>query len=106
MSILSSHTNVYNTCLLILRQHGYKLSLGGDLDAEGSIKWSSLVWRAERGEYIFNAWNPIELLGLTAIYEFRHPDAGKPGWWVVDGANIFEELLDEAFPDDDKKQGP
>ena len=34
MASLGSHRNVYNTCLRILRQRGYRLWVEGELDAE------------------------------------------------------------------------
>jgi hypothetical protein len=85
---LGSHGNVYNTCLLIVKERGYRLSID---DAGVS---SPTIWVAEKDGYDFRADNPIELLGLIAVYEYRQPDGPpKPYWWNVDEPDIFMELL-------------
>jgi len=87
MASLSSALNVYNTCLLILRSKGYVLSFQ---KFENDAIW----WRAKINEYDFLASNPIELLGLVAIYEFKQPsDVPKDYWWKVEGE--FDELLEQ-----------
>src|SRR5947209_8629104 len=93
---LSSHANVYNTCLRILRSRGFALRVEGELDPDGSS--SNLLWVAEKNHFLFRADNPIELLGLTAVYEFVQPAKNEPYWWQVDGPDIWEELWDQAFP--------
>jgi hypothetical protein len=50
--------------------------------------------REER--FCFKADNPIELLGLTAVYEFVQPIKDEPYWWQVDGPDIWQDLLDQA----------
>ena len=98
--MLSSHNNVYNTCLIILREQGWTLDLKGEADEEGLIIPSSLWWTAERDGYCLGAYNPIELLGLAAIYSYQRPE-GPPEsyWWTVDGPDLYSELIDRAFPD-------
>jgi len=87
MPALSSHANIYNTCLRILQERGYTLSLKESDD--------DYIWIAAKGEYDFWADNPIELLGLASIYEYHAPtDDPVPYWWVVKGDNIRRELLD------------
>ncbi len=100
---LSSHANVNNSCLLILRRRGWELSLEGERDEYGSYIPESLWWTAVKNDYRLGAYNPIELLGLAAIYDFKQP-SGPPEsyWWVVDGPNVFGELIDKTFPDDDE----
>ncbi len=66
MASLSSHANVHNTCLRILRQRGYRLWVEGELDEDGMYP-NDLAWMAEKNGYTFHADNPIELLGLTGI---------------------------------------
>jgi len=94
---LSSHANVYNTCLLILRGRGYELSVEGELDADQIIEPSSLHWIAEKDDFRFLADNPIELLGLSAIYEHKKPTSHESYWWSLDGPDIYVELMDKAF---------
>lgn len=84
--LLSSAPNVLNTCLRILRARGYELRLDDEL------------WIARKGEFTFKAYNPIELLGLTAIYDYVQPAADTEYWWSVPGANIFGEFLDNGEP--------
>ena len=53
-----------------------------------------ITWRAERNGYDFAADDPIELLGLTAVYEFKNPAEPPTNyWWVVEGEDIYKELL-------------
>jgi hypothetical protein len=101
MASLSSHTNVYNTCLRILRQRGYRLWVEGELD-HNVMYPNDLAWMAEKNGKTFQADNPIELLGLAAIYEYVNPvGETQPDWWTVPGANIKDELLAAAFPDEE-----
>ena len=102
MSRLSSNANVYNTCLRIIREKGYGLNLSGELDEDEMIIPESMLWSAEKGEYDFLADNPIELLGLVAIHEKINPQEDKSYWWVVEGADIYDELIEKAFPDEEK----
>lgn len=97
MSRLSSHTNVYNTCLRLIREKGYNINLEGDTDEDDIIIPDSLIWIAEKGEYDFLAHNPIELLGLVCIHEKIQPEKDEPYWWSVDGEDIYSELMDKAF---------
>jgi hypothetical protein len=99
MASLSSWPNVYNTCLRILRQQGYKLRVEGEREADGSYP-CEMAWLAEKDGETFHADNPIELLGLTKIYDYKQPIGElEPYWWSVEGENIWDELLDAAFPE-------
>jgi hypothetical protein len=93
---LSSHANVYNTCLRILRHRGFDLRLEGELLPDGSYPPDPL-WIAEKSGFRFCADNPIELLGLTAVYDHVHPATNKSYWWRVEGPDIWEELQKKAF---------
>jgi hypothetical protein len=98
MASLRSHTDVYNTCLLLLRQKGYKLWVEGDLDPDGCVSPLSLSWKAKKDGYDFQANNPIELLGLISLYELKAPSRpSKPQWWKIDGPDLYQELLNEAI---------
>jgi hypothetical protein len=93
---LSSHANVYNTCLSILRQRGYALRL--EYGANDGEEYESPLWIAEKDGFRFMADNAIELLGLTAIFEFVKPTKNEPYWWSVDGPDIWDELQNAAPP--------
>jgi hypothetical protein len=95
---LGSHPNVYNTCLTILRARGFVLHVEGELDADGCYPVDAL-WVAENSGFRFAADNPIELLGLVAIYDHVQPKEQRSYWWVVDGPDIRTELMEAAFPD-------
>jgi len=88
--VLFSYLNVWNTCLLILRQRGYRLFLLGDPDEAGYI--SRCTWNAEKDGMKFRADNPIELLGLIAIRDHQCPQADTPYWWRIEGPNLMAEL--------------
>jgi hypothetical protein len=91
MAALGSHGNVYNTCLLILKAHGFSLSIE---DSDEGNDSSSTIWMAEKNGYDFHADNPIELLGLVSIYEYHRPDGEPtPYWWSIDGPDIFKDLI-------------
>jgi len=98
---LASYTNVWNTCLRILRQRGYALRVTGEVDSEGSVIPQTCNWIAEKDGFYFCGDNPIELLGLTAVRDFVQPHKDESYWWVVDGDDIWKELYDSAFPDAD-----
>jgi hypothetical protein len=88
--MLFSFSNVWNTCLLIIRKRGYRLYLLGDPDERGST--SKCTWNAEKDGMKFRADNPIELLGLIAIQEHHGASIDAPYWWRVDGPDIIGEL--------------
>jgi hypothetical protein len=82
MSSLHADVNVYSSCIAILKAKGYAISIV-DNKSERCINWL-----ATKGDYVFSAYNPLELLGLVAIYEFKSPDTPPfPYWWVVEPAS-------------------
>jgi hypothetical protein len=98
---LSSSGNVHNTCLRILRQRGFALSVDGEQDADGCYP-TDCLWIAEKEGYRFAADNPIELLGLVAIYDHVQPQGEAKGyWWHVDGPDLWREWMQAAFHDKD-----
>ncbi len=82
MILLSSYPNVYNTCLVLLRRSGYQITYDRANDS----------WSAQKHEYFFRADNPIELLGLTTIYQEIQPQDGKEYWWMINEPNVLAEL--------------
>lgn len=95
---LSSHANAYNTCLRILRARGFALHVEGEMTADGCYPVDAL-WVAEEAGFRFAADNPIELLGLVAVYDHVRPTEARPYWWSVEGPDIWSELMEAAFPD-------
>jgi hypothetical protein len=97
---LGSHANVYNTCLRILRNCGFALRVEGEMTAEGCYPPNAL-WIAVKDGFHFAADNPIELLGLVAVYDYVRPKDDRAYWWRVEGPDLWTELMEAAFPDDD-----
>lgn len=93
---LASHANVYNTCLRILRARGFDLEVSGEREPGGGFP-AECSWLAHRDGFYFQADNPIELLGLVAVYDHKHPDKDEPYWWVVDGPDVRRELMEATF---------
>lgn len=88
--MLRSYHNVWNTCLFILREQGYRLFLTGDPDALGTI--SQCTWNAEKDGIHLRGDNPIELLGLARIHEYHRPAMDTPYWWRINSENLIAEL--------------
>jgi len=95
---LASYPNVYNTCLRILRSRGFELEVSGEPQPDGTYP-AACRWIARREGFYFCGDNPIELLGLVAVYDHVKPAEDTPYWWSVDGPNIHLELLEAAFPE-------
>lgn len=102
MTRISSHTNVHNTCLRLLRRMGYVLEMGADLDEEEFIIPESMWWTAYQGGVMLNASNPIELLGLAHVHQAAPSTPDTPYWWTTPGPNISEELFDRRFPSEEE----
>lgn len=95
---LSSHINVWNTCLLILRQRGFALRVDGELSPDGCYP-TDAHWLAEKNGFSFRADNPIELLGLVAVHDHVRPREDVPYWWQMKGPDLYVELMEAAFPE-------
>ncbi|MFT3776495.1 MAG: hypothetical protein QM820_64970 [Minicystis sp.] len=92
MPDLSSHPNVYETCLRVLADRGWRASLSPrDVDEDD-------IWRATKGDVELWADNPIELLGLVGVWEARWPGEYVPWWWTRGntGPSLWEQARDEA----------
>ena len=57
------------------------------------------LWEAQKDGYDFLADNPIELLGLATVYEVVSPTNDEPYWWQIEDQNVYQELVDLAFPE-------
>ena len=92
MPDLSSHPNVYETCLRVIADRGWRIAarLGDDDESMG--------WEAARDDVVLWADNPIELLGLVGVWEARWPGAYEPWWWTRGnvGPSLWERARDEA----------
>jgi hypothetical protein len=95
---LASHLNVFNTCLLILRARGFELEVSGERRDDGCYP-VGCHWIARKDGFYFCGDNPIELLGLVAIYDHIQPTEDRSYWWRIEGPDVWEELLEAAFPD-------
>lgn len=95
---LASNANVFNTCLRILRSRGYALEVSGEAEPDGSYP-IDCHWIARKGDFYFCGDNPIELLGLVAVYDHVQPPEARSYWWAVEGPDVWSELMDAAFPD-------
>ena len=78
MPALGDNLNVWNTCLAILRERGYTLSLEAD---DPNADLAKCFWVAEKDGYDLWASDPIQLLGLASIHAYHSPQLPpKPDW--------------------------
>ncbi len=94
MPSLSSHANVFETCLQILARRGYELSFEWPEEDEQSHG----AFTAARDGFSFLADNPIELLGLVTVHDDVRPTTQEPYWWSAktDGSRVWDRLRVEA----------
>ena len=71
MPALGAYANVDNTALVVLQRKGFRVWTD-DTESE---------WFAERDGWDFMADDPIQLLGLIAIFEFQQPTEFREYWW-------------------------
>jgi hypothetical protein len=82
MPALSYWLNVHNTALVVLQRKGYR------------------VWTVHEGEKICaekNGWDfmaddPVQLLGVVAIYEHHQPSAHHEYWWKIDEPKLYDSI--------------
>ena len=92
---LYSHYNVWNSCLLLLREYGYSLRVSGRLGQHANtshIKWHATNAK-DGSKFIGNT--PIELLGLAPLHRHHTPEMYKPYWWRIEGEPLVLELIRE-----------
>ncbi|GAA2152586.1 hypothetical protein GCM10009760_49390 [Kitasatospora kazusensis] len=99
---------MWETCLQLLRRRGYHLKvelLSDEEDEEDETGQDA--WLAEKDGFTFWGDNPIELLGLVAVYEDTRPEEDRPYWWSVktvrERPSLREQLVDEAFAAQDAR---
>ncbi len=91
---LVGHANVWNTCLLLLREWGYSLRVSGHWthrEYPAVLLWHA--WMSDGTD--LTGHSPIELLGLAALHRHHSPNVDEPYWWRIDGPSVFTELTDE-----------
>lgn len=86
MPDIGAHLNVYNTALVILERKGWALRY------DSSQEW----WFAKKGEWEFLADDPMQLLGMVAIYEHHSPKKKEEYWWKIDQPDLLSKLDPEA----------
>lgn len=80
MPALSYYTNVHNTALVVLERKGYRL-------------WTeNEVYCAEKDGWDFMADDPVQLLGVVAIYEFQKPAEYQEYWWRLREPSLLHDL--------------
>jgi hypothetical protein len=104
MPSLSSYPNVWETCLQLLHRRGYHLEVR-IADEEDDVDTDA--WLAEKDGFTFWGDNPIELLGLTAVYEDVRPAEDQDYWWsektARDRPSLREQLVDRAVAAQDAR---
>ena len=82
MPDLSSYLNVYNTALVVLDRKGWSLRFEKAQDR----------WYAKKDEWEFLADDPMQLLGLVAIFENRAPKKKEEYWWKIDQPDLLSKF--------------
>lgn len=89
---LFSHPNVWNSCLLLLREYGYSLRASG-LSAHRDNP-ARLRWHAEMpGGTHLRGSSPIELLGLATLHRHCNPRVHSDRWYQLDGPFLVSDLI-------------
>lgn len=95
MSSLSAHPNVWNSCLLLLREQGYALSLDcPDSQRQGLEECD---WLARRDGCELRAGDPLTLLGLAGLHQRAATATSEPYWWSLEGPDIVAELCEQIW---------
>jgi hypothetical protein len=92
---LFSHLNVWNTCLLLLREYGYTLRASGHpalRDFPSRLRWHATMPDGAN----LSADTPIELLGLATLHRYHRPNVNKDYWWRISGPSLLGELIDQS----------
>ncbi len=82
MPALSAYLNVYNTALVILQRKGFAIRFDEPNEE----------WYAKKDGWDFLAEDPIQLLGLVAIYEHQSPPEKDEYWWKIDEPDLLTQL--------------
>lgn len=82
MPALSYYTNVLNTALVVLQRKGYRVW----------TEQNGHRFCAEKNGWDFTAHDPVQLLGLIAIYEVQQPTAYREYWWKIDEPWLYDNV--------------
>ncbi len=85
MPDLSAYLNVYNTALVVLERKGWSLRY------DKQHEW----WFAKKDGWEFLADDPMQLLGLVAIFEHHAPKKKADYWWKIDEPDLFKKFIPE-----------
>jgi len=91
---LFSHRNVWNSCLLLIKEYGYQLRVSGHPALAAyphQLRWDATTAEGTK----LSADSPIELLGLVALHRYHQPDEDEPYWWRIDGPELLTNLITE-----------
>ncbi len=77
--------NVYNTALVILERKGWSLRF------DKTHEW----WFAQKDGWELLADDPMQLLGLVAIYEHHAPKQQVEYWWKIGELEVLRKYLPE-----------
>ena len=86
MADIGAHLNVYNTALAVLERKGWELSY------DKVHEW----WFAKKDGWEFLADDPMQLLGLVAIYEHHSPEEKREYWWKIDEPDLLSKFDPET----------
>ncbi|GGN44054.1 hypothetical protein FHR83_008008 [Actinoplanes campanulatus] len=86
MPALSEHMNVYTTAIAVLENKGFSIWYDRERD----------TFCAERDGWDFWADNPISLLGLAAIFEYKKPSEYTNRWWETEGGIRYPNVPETA----------
>jgi hypothetical protein len=91
---LFSHHNVWNSCLLLLREFGYTLRASGHAahrDYPSRLRWHAAMPDGTE----LSADTPIELLGLASLHRYHRPSVDESYWWRIEGPSLLGDLIDQ-----------
>ncbi|GAA2852614.1 hypothetical protein Acy02nite_51640 [Actinoplanes cyaneus] len=86
MPALSEHMNVYTTAIAVLEAKGFYIWYNRKQDS----------FCAQRDGWDFWADNPISLLGLVAIFEYKNPSEFTHRWWETTGSIRYPDVPETA----------
>lgn len=86
MAALSEHINVYTTAIAVLEDK--RFSIWHDRETD--------TFCAQRDGWDFRADNPVSLLGLVAIFEYKNPSEYISSWWETEGSIRYPNVPDNA----------
>ena len=82
MADLIAYLNVYNTALVVLERKGWELRF------DSAREW----WFARKDGWELLADDPMQLLGLVAIFEHHAPEEKSEYWWKIDEPDLLSKL--------------